>query len=110
MTWRRSRPISLHELRRKEMVEPVPAGSETPGNAPPAHWGFWGTLLWAALVGIVFYVLQGGVVLVFIAARNTEPISESALHRLAVEAAGNGTLLAYATFVTTLICGALVVG
>ena len=89
-------------------MDPV-GSSGTVSDAPPAHWGFWGTILWGALVGILFYLVQGGVFLGFIVARNPR-LTEPDLPRLVAEATSNGTLLAYATFATTLICGALVIG
>lgn len=75
----------------------------------PAHWGFWGTLLWGTLIAVVFSVLQAVVAVVILAVRKPG-FSEADLERLLSAPEADGTVLAYSAFVTTVICCALVAG
>ncbi len=75
----------------------------------PAHWEFLGTLLWGVLIAIVFSVLQAVAIVATLAARKPG-LSGADLERLLSAAGADGTVLAYTTFVTTVMCCALVAG
>ena len=85
------------------------ADGSTVETQGPAHWGFWGTLLWGVLIVVVFTALQV-LVLIMILALRKPGFSESDLTELLSAAEADGTVLAYTTFVTTVVCCALVAG
>lgn len=88
-----------------------PGEEATPAFEPPrpAHWGFWGTVLWGALIAIVYSVLQA-VVLVAVFAIRKPGFTEADLEAMFSASEADGTGIAYSTFVTTVVCCALVAG
>ena len=81
---------------------------------PPrsAHWGFWGTLIWGAVILTINVMAQTVTVLVVAVWRGAKPwkLSGSALVQLLFSTGTNGLVLSVVTFVTTAVCGGLVVG
>ena len=75
----------------------------------PAHWGFWGTVIWGAVISVIFIVLQTITIFVAVVSRNGN-LSQSALEQLFISAVGNGHFISLATFVTTVVCCGLIVG
>ena len=75
----------------------------------PQHWKFWGTVLWGAVIFAAFLALQTITVLAIIDFQKRQ-LSAAEIEQLFRSAGENGTLLAIATFVTTIICCGLIVG
>jgi membrane protease YdiL (CAAX protease family) len=75
----------------------------------PAHWRFWGTLLWGAVIAAVFTVLQVVVFFVVVALRN-RGVSGPDYGRALESAVNDGTIISLATFATTVVCCALIAG
>ncbi len=77
-----------------------------------AHWGFWGTLVWGAVIAIIFVALQivtfAGVVL----SRHDDlgRLSRSELEQVFSSTANDGVAISLMAFITTVVCGGLVVG
>jgi len=78
-------------------------------SSQPAHWGFWGTVIWGAVIAVIFVVLQVVAVLVVVVSRNGN-LSKSELMKLFSSAGEDGYLLSLATFVTTVVGCGLIVG
>jgi membrane protease YdiL (CAAX protease family) len=76
------------------MIHPVPQTSD----ARP-HWGFWPTIGWSLLIALAFVLVQFATLFGLAAAGHVAGASEY-----------NGTLIAYASAATGMICTALVVG
>ena len=74
--------------------------SEDASNPTP-HWGFWGTLAWAAVVGALFVAVQLFTLGVF--AGLVEPASDAG-RRLLAAPHENGSLLAFSTVAAALAC------
>jgi membrane protease YdiL (CAAX protease family) len=71
-----------------------------------AHWGFWGTLIWGAVIGAIFVALQTILVIAAVGYRYGSHVT-----RLDVEGlARDGGFLALSTLVTTIGCSGAVVG
>lgn len=72
-------------------------------------WGFWGTIIWAIVIALVFLFTEGftmGVHLVV-----THPgVSPDDLVYFLDEAQGNGTLISLITVVTLVVCTLLMLG
>lgn len=75
----------------------------------PAHWGFWGTVIWGIVILVIFVALQTITILVVVVSRETN-LSESDVMELFISAGENGNLLSLATFVTAVVCCGLIVG
>jgi len=75
----------------------------------PAHWRFWGTVLWGVAIAIIFTVLQVVVLFVFLVMRN-KGLSGSDFELALESAADDGTIISVATFATTVVCCALIAG
>ena len=75
----------------------------------PAHWGFWGTLLWGVLIAFIFVVLQA-IAMIIILLTLEKYSSPSGFEQAFISAATDGFVLSVATFVTTILCTALVIG
>ena len=75
----------------------------------PAHWRFWGTVIWGIVIAAIFQVLQIVVVFRFVGSREGK-LSESEFAQVVASAAQDGYVLSLATFATTVVCGGLVVG
>jgi membrane protease YdiL (CAAX protease family) len=78
-------------------------------SSQPAHWGFWGTVIWGAVIVVIFVVLQVITILVVVVSRNGN-LSKSELRKLLISAGENGNVLSLSTFVTTVMCCGLIVG
>ena len=76
---------------------------------PPAHWGFWGTLIWGALIAVVFVVLQTITIVVLLLAQG-RTLPDAGFNQSFVAATTNGYFLSVVTFVTTIMCTGLVAG
>src|SRR5688572_25673833 len=72
-----------------------------------AHWGFWGTVLWGAVVSAIFVSLQIATILV-LGRLPQRGASEGELARFLESTLEDGTLFSVATFVTTAVCCPLV--
>jgi uncharacterized protein len=75
----------------------------------PAHWRFWGTVTWGAVIAAVCLVLQTATVLWVVASRD-ERLSESELAQFLASGAENGYFLSLATFVSTVVGVGLILG
>lgn len=75
----------------------------------PAHWGFWATITWGAVLSIIFMAVQAVTLLVYAVSRNTN-LSESQLAALIRLAGGNGHVISVAMFVSAIVCCGLIVG
>jgi len=75
----------------------------------PQHWKFWGTVSWGAVIFAAFLALQTITVIAIIDFQKRQ-LSAAEIEQLFRSAGENGTLLAIATFVTTIICCGLIVG
>ena len=86
-------------------------GGHTGGQAlsQPAHWRFWGTVLWGTLIAVIFTVLQVFVFFVIVGLRN-RGLSESDFGAALESAVNDGTIISVATFATTVVCCALIAG
>ena len=83
--------------------------TEKPEVFPPTYWGFWGTLLWGVLIAVVFVILQTVTIIVLLLVQGrTTPAA--GFNQSFVAATTNGYYLSVVTFVTTIICTALVAG
>jgi uncharacterized protein len=73
----------------------------------PPHWGFWGTVLWGAVVSVTFVSLQIVTILVLgrVPQRGASGVE---LERFLESTLEDGTLFSIATFVTAAICCPLV--
>lgn len=83
--------------------------TEPVGAVQPAHWRFWGTLLWGILIALVFLALQAATVLWVLIARN-DHLSEAEFAELYASSAQNGYVVSLATMVTGVVCCALIAG
>lgn len=73
------------------------------------HWGFWGTLLWGALIAFVFVVLQA-ITMIFILMTQDKYSSPAGFEQEFISAASDGYILSMVTFATTIVCTSLVIG
>ena len=71
------------------------------------HWGFWGTVLWGAVVSATFIALQVATILV-LGRLPQQGASERVLARFFESTVQDGTLFSVATFVTAAVCCPLV--
>ena len=83
--------------------------SEELNISQPAHWGFWGTLLWGALIAFVFVVLQAFSMIIILMTQDKYS-SPSGFEQAFISAATDGFVLSVSTFVTTILCTGLVLG
>jgi len=83
--------------------------SEESKESQVAHWGFWATLLWGALLAVVFVVLQMVTITVILIAQDRYQ-SAAEYQRAFVEATTNGQVLSLITFVTTIVCTGILAG
>jgi len=74
-----------------------------------AHWGLWGTLLWGAVLAIVFIVLQTVTITGILIAQDRHLGAVEFQHAF-VAATTNGQVLSLVTFVTTIVCTGLLAG
>jgi hypothetical protein len=81
-----------------------------PGLPSPRVWGPWATIAWTILIVILFVVTQSLVVIVFIVMAAMGNESSDRIAQMARSLAMNGLVLSVATFSTTLICSAAIVG
>jgi uncharacterized protein len=73
----------------------------------PQNWGFWGTVLWGAVVSAIFVSLQ--IVTILVLGRLPQRgASEGELARFLERTLEDGTLFSVATFVTAAVCCPLV--
>ena len=79
------------------------------GLPEPAHWGFWGTVIWGVVIAIIFFIVQIITISAAIALREGG-VSESKLEQLFISAGENGYFVSLSTFVTTIVCGGCIVG
>jgi hypothetical protein len=77
-------------------------------DAREAPWGLGATIVWGLFVTIVFIFLQGLVLVGFVAI-NTTNNTDASLYTMVKNLEVNGFIIAVATFVTTLLCVALIV-
>ena len=75
----------------------------------PPHWKFWGTTLWGLLVAGIFVLVQTLTVFGVVALRY-DVHSEAELAQLYFSLAQDGSVLAVATFVTTVLGCGLIAG
>jgi uncharacterized protein len=79
--------------------------------AQSAHWGFWGTIIWGAVILVIFELLE--LITVFVlaiagysaAGKSSRPTFEQAF----ISVAHSGFAFAAETIVTSVVCGGLVV-
>lgn len=81
-----------------------------PGLPPPRVWGPWTTIAWTMLIVILMVVTQVLVLIVFIAMAATGKESPDRIGQLARSLQNDGLFLSVATFSTTLICSAVIIG
>ena len=75
----------------------------------PTHWELWGTIIWGTVLSVIFVVLQLITILVVGVSRNGR-YAESEMRVLFASVMKDGYLLSLVTFVTTVVCCALIVG
>jgi membrane protease YdiL (CAAX protease family) len=75
----------------------------------PTHWRLWGTIIWGTVISIIFVALQVITILVIGVSRNRH-LSESEMRVLFGSVMKDGYLLSLVTFVTTVVCCALILG
>jgi membrane protease YdiL (CAAX protease family) len=81
-----------------------------PSLPPPQVWGPWATIAWAALIVVLMVVTQALVFLVFIVMTATGKESPDQIGQLVRSLASDGLFLSVATFSTTLVCSAVIIG
>jgi len=81
-----------------------------PGLPSPRVWGPWATIGWATLVIVLMVVTQTVVLIGFIVVTATGKESADKIGQLARSLANHGLFLSVATFSTTLICSAAIIG
>ena len=83
-----------------------------PGLPPPRVWGPWATIAWATFIVVLMVLTQSVVLIVFIVvtAAATGKQSADQIGQLARSLANDGLFLSVATFSTTLICSAVIIG
>lgn len=91
---------------------PFPAPDIEPETPPtavtrPAHWGFWGTVLWGLAIAIAFTVVQ---LIVYGIGVYADFGERGDLDAALDSAVVSGTLLALGTIASALVCSALIVG
>lgn len=71
-----------------------------------AVWGFWGTLLWGALIGVIFVTVQTLVVAAYV---ETQLNGEAELQKevLYQQAISDGDILSWATIASAVVCTVL---
>jgi membrane protease YdiL (CAAX protease family) len=72
----------------------------------PAHWGFWGTVLWGALILLLFIVLQLAAIIAVASAGG----GALDLEEVFKSSEQNGRMISIATFVTTVFGCGLIAG
>jgi len=87
-----------------QQISPV----QNTGKAP-AHWGFLGTALWGLVIAAVFIILQV-ITMVTVVLRGKHNLTEKQIYNFLMSAQGDGGVISLSTFVTTIICCALVAG
>ena len=96
--------------RKSPASDQATAGSETKETGPtgPSHWGFWGTIIWSALILAIFISVQ--IVTMTVAITLSEgPLPEAEIRQKLVPATETGNALALLTAVTTFVCLGLIV-
>ena len=78
-------------------------------NDVPSHWGMVGTILWGALVTTIFIFLQV-LVAVVVVVKTHGRLSQEDFQRLLAQEAGSGTTISRSACLTTIVCGALLIG
>src|ERR1043166_3501175 len=81
-----------------------------PGLPPPRVWGPWATIAWTTLIVVLMVATQVLVVIVFMAVTATGKESAERIGQLARSLQNDGLFLSVATFSTTLICSAVIIG
>jgi CAAX protease family protein len=81
-----------------------------PGLPPPRVWGPWATIGWTTLVVVLMIVTQIVVLIVFIVMTATGKETADRIGQIVHSLAHGGLFLSVATFSTTLICSAVIVG
>jgi membrane protease YdiL (CAAX protease family) len=81
---------------------------------PPraAHWGFWGTLIWGAVILISGFILQIVGLFAVVLSRDGDiaTLSGSELAQVLISTSDSGLGISVVTFLTTVVGGGLVVG
>jgi membrane protease YdiL (CAAX protease family) len=77
-----------------------------------AHWGFWGTLIWGAVILIIGCILQIVALFAVVLRRygDIEKLSGSELAQVSISTSDSGLGLSVVTFLTTVVGGGLVIG
>lgn len=73
------------------------------------QWGFLGTALWGLVIITIFIILQV-VTISFFALRGKHNFTDKQFMDILTSAQGNGGILSVSTFVTTIVCCALIAG
>lgn len=81
-----------------------------PGLPPPRVWGPWATIAWTVLIVGLMIVTQLVVLIVFIVMAAKGKESPDRIAQIIRSLAENGLVLSIATFCTTLICSAAIIG
>ena len=89
-----------------------PAGNRDQISDPllSSHWGFWATLFWSLLIVIVFFIAQLLTLLIPIVSSYHNIYSWLQFEAELQSVAYNGNALAYATFMSTIVCCSLIGG
>ncbi len=83
--------------------------SATQRHTSEAHWKVVGTILWGAIVGAAFVVLQVITTLVIIFRTHGKLVGLD-LQKALKANADNGLILSWATITTTILCSLLLLG
>src|SRR6266404_1804773 len=77
-----------------------------------AHWGFWGTLIWGAVILIIEFLMQIITLIAVVLWRKGDitKLSASELSQAFSSTSDSGFDLSAMTFVTTVVGGGIVVG
>ena len=78
------------------------------GLHEPAHWGFWGTIVWGVVISVIFIVLQSVTILVVVV--SDKNLTEAEIEKLFLSSGQDGFILSLATLVTTILGIGLIVG
>ena len=81
-----------------------------PGLPPSRVWGPWATIAWATLIFVLMVVTQTVVLIVFMVMAATGQESPDRIAQMARSLKNDGLFLSVATFSTTLICSAAIIG
>ncbi len=73
----------------------------------PGHWGVVGTVIWGFAISAVFITLQV-ITLIAVALKSEQHLSERQFQDILTSSQGDGVIISVSTFVTTIVCCALV--